>query len=126
MALTVIETDITDKIAVIRKQQVIADADVAALYGVETRRVNVAVKNNVDRFPSDYMFELTKSGLRDLRSKLGMVRVFDVTGRCVAMGDVVGCVSTEGGGRVVFDVPTSGTYLVGIGDYQARKNVVIR
>lgn len=70
MALTVLETDITDKIAVIRKQQVIADADVAELYGVETRRVNVAMKNNVDRFPSDYMFDLTKSGLRDLRSKI--------------------------------------------------------
>lgn len=57
---------------------------------------------------------------------LGMVRGFDVTGRCVAMGDAVGCVSTEGVGRVVFDVPTSGTYLVRIGDYQARRIMVIR
>lgn len=75
MALIVPETDVTDKIAVIRKQQVIADADVASLYGVETRRVNEAVKNNVDRFPSDYMFELTKNELRDLRSKISTTNV---------------------------------------------------
>ena len=75
MALIVPETDVTDKIAVIRKQQVIADADVASLYGVETRRVNEAVKNNVNRFPSDYMFELTKNELRDLRSKISTTNV---------------------------------------------------
>lgn len=75
MALIVPEIDVTDKIAVIRKQQVIADADVASLYGVETRRVNEAVKNNVDRFPSDYMFELTKNELRDLRSKISTTNV---------------------------------------------------
>ena len=38
---------------------VIIDADVAALYCVETRRVNEAVRNNPDKFPTDYMFELT-------------------------------------------------------------------
>ncbi len=48
----------------------IADADVAALYGVETREVNQAVRNNPDKFPSRYMFELSKSELRDLRSKV--------------------------------------------------------
>ena len=48
----------------------IADADVAYLYGVETREVNQAVKNNVDKFPSSYMFELNTSELRDLKSKI--------------------------------------------------------
>lgn len=70
MALIVPETEVTDKIAVIRKQQVIADADVAALYGVQTKEINQAVRNNASRFPSDYMFELTKNELRDLRSKI--------------------------------------------------------
>ena len=54
---------------------VIADADVAELYGVETRRVNEAVKNNRDKFPSDYMFELTKRELYDLRSKKTTTKV---------------------------------------------------
>ena len=59
-----------EKIAVIRNMEVIADADVAHLYGVETREVNQAVRNNLDKFPSTYMFELNNSELRDLRSKV--------------------------------------------------------
>ena len=62
--------EVEDKIAVIRNQEVIADADVAYLYGVETREVNQAVKNNVDKFPSSYMFELNTSELRYLKSKI--------------------------------------------------------
>ena len=69
------ETDVAGKIATIRNQAVIADADVADLYGVETRRVNEAVRNNPDKFPADYMFELTKSELRDLRSKISTTKV---------------------------------------------------
>lgn len=52
--------EVENKIAIIRKQDVIADADVAELYGVETKEVNQAVRNNPDKFPDDYMFELTK------------------------------------------------------------------
>lgn len=63
------------KIAVIRETKVIADADVAALYGVETKRVNEAVRNNRDKFPADYMFELSKSELRDLMSKISSTNV---------------------------------------------------
>lgn len=44
------ESDVVEKIALIRGQNVIADADVAELYGVETRIVNQAVKNNPDKF----------------------------------------------------------------------------
>ena len=62
--------EVENKIATIRKQDVIADADVAELYGVETRRVNEAVRNNPDKFPNDYMFELTERELRTLRSKI--------------------------------------------------------
>ena len=62
--------EVEAKIAVIRETKVIADADVAELYGVETREVNQAVRNNQDKFPADYMFELNKSELRDLKSKI--------------------------------------------------------
>ena len=53
----------------VRGQQVIIDADVAHLYGVETKRINEAVRNNPDKFPSDYMFILTKEEVEALRSK---------------------------------------------------------
>ena len=62
--------EVEAKIAVIRETKVIADADVAELYGVESREVNQAVRNNQDKFPADYMFELNKSELRDLKSKI--------------------------------------------------------
>lgn len=62
--------EVESKIAIIRKKEVIADADVAALYGVQTRVVNQAVRNNQDKFPRDYVFELSKSELRDLMSKI--------------------------------------------------------
>ena len=68
--LPVLMKEVEDKIVVIRNQEVIADADVAALYGVETREVNQAVKNNQDKFPTHYMFELSSSELRDLKSKI--------------------------------------------------------
>ena len=66
---------VEDKIAVIREVEVIADADVAELYGVETKRINEAVRNNPDKFPARYMFELNKSELQDLRSKISSTNV---------------------------------------------------
>ncbi|MHB1704171.1 MAG: ORF6N domain-containing protein [bacterium] len=50
---------VQDKIIDIRGEKVILDSDVAALYGVETRDINKAVKNNPDKFPEGYIFELT-------------------------------------------------------------------
>ena len=67
--------EVEDKIAIIRNQQVIADADVAALYGVQTKEVNQAVRNNPDKFPKTYMFELNKNELLDLRSKILTTKV---------------------------------------------------
>ena len=57
-----------------KKQKVILDSDVAKIYGVETKRVNEAVKNNPDKFPNDYLFELTKSELENLRSKFSTTK----------------------------------------------------
>ena len=67
--------EVEDKIVEIRGVPVIADADVAALYGVETRRVNEAVRNNPEKFPSHYVFELTMNELRGLMSKISTSKV---------------------------------------------------
>ena len=60
---------IESKIIIIREQKVILDKDVAKIYGVETKRVNEAVKNNRERFPEGYVFELNKNELDSLRSR---------------------------------------------------------
>jgi len=52
--------DIQDVILDLRGQQVLVDADVAKLYGVETKDVNRAVSNNLDKFPDGYIFELSE------------------------------------------------------------------
>ena len=54
----------------VRGQQVLLDRDAAALYGVETRVVNQAVKNNPDKFPAGYVVELTQDEIKVLRSKI--------------------------------------------------------
>ena len=54
----------------LRGQKVLLDRDVAILYGVETKRVNEAVRNNPDKFPKDYIIELNESEIRYLRSKI--------------------------------------------------------
>ena len=50
---------IESRIFLIRGQKVMLDADLAELYGVEIRALNQAVKRNADRFPEDFMFQLT-------------------------------------------------------------------
>ena len=54
----------------VRGQQVLLDRDVAALYGVETRIINQAVKNNPGKFPAGYVVELTQEEIKVLRSKI--------------------------------------------------------
>ena len=67
---TAVYSDVQRMIVSVRNQQVILDADVARLYGVETKRINEAVRNNPDKFPADYMFELTTDESIVLRSKI--------------------------------------------------------
>jgi hypothetical protein len=57
---------VEDKILTIRSQSVILDSDVAVLYGVETRRINEAVKNNPDKFPAGYVFELSEDEKKEV------------------------------------------------------------
>ena len=56
----IVVDDIEPLIKIIRGQQVMLDRDLAALYGVETKRLNERVKRNIKRFPEDFMFQLTK------------------------------------------------------------------
>ncbi|MDR3093029.1 MAG: ORF6N domain-containing protein, partial [Bacteroidales bacterium] len=51
-------SEVESKIIILRDKKVILDSDVAALYGVETRDINKAVKNNPEKFPDGYIFEL--------------------------------------------------------------------
>ena len=61
--------DVEKKIITVRGQKVILDSDVAELYGVETKRVNEAVKNNLNKFPQGYIFSLDQNEWKSLRSK---------------------------------------------------------
>jgi len=58
----------------VRSEKVLLDTDVAELYGVETKRVNEAVRNNPDKFPHDYMFEISEEEFTDLRSKFSTTK----------------------------------------------------
>jgi len=62
---------IQQKIYEIREQKVMLDFDLAALYEVETKVFKQAVKRNINRFPPDFMFELTKEEFNNLRSQIG-------------------------------------------------------
>jgi hypothetical protein len=59
----------TNKIYLIRNQKVMLDSHLAELYQVETKRLKEQVKRNLNRFPEDFMFELTKNEYENLRSQ---------------------------------------------------------
>ena len=61
---------VEEKIITIRNQNVILDSDVAFLYGVETKEVNQAVKNNPQKFPKGYIVQLNKEEWANLKSKI--------------------------------------------------------
>ena len=58
--------NVEEKIITLRNQQVILDCDVAELYGVETRDINKSVKNNPEKFPEGYIFELDENEKNEL------------------------------------------------------------
>ena len=60
---------ITHRIFVLREQKVLLDSDLAALYGVGTRRLNEQVRRNRERFPKDFIFALTREEFTDLKSQ---------------------------------------------------------
>ena len=56
--------DVEKRLINLRGQRVLIDRDVAALYGVETKRLNEAVKNNPDKFPKGYLFSLQQAEIQ--------------------------------------------------------------
>jgi len=61
---------VEERIITLREKKVILDFDVALLYGVETKRINEAVKNNSDKFPEGYVLLTTDEEMKELRSKI--------------------------------------------------------
>ena len=70
MSLAVSGDRIAAAILLIRGRRVLLDVDLAALYEVDTRALNQAVRRNLDRFPPDFMFQLTREGGAFLRSQV--------------------------------------------------------
>jgi len=66
---TIPDERIISKIYLIRGQKVMIDRDIAELYGVETKRLKEAVRRNIERFPEDFMFEMTKEEFKNWRTQ---------------------------------------------------------
>ena len=62
----VVTTPVESRIMSIREKQIMIDRDLAELYGVETKRLNEAVKRNIERFPERFRFQLTKEEMAEL------------------------------------------------------------
>jgi len=72
-ALVAVEA-VTSRILVVRGQKVMLDMDLAGLYGVTTKRLNEQTRRNLDRFPSDFVFQLTVQEVAFLRSQFATSR----------------------------------------------------
>ena len=72
MDTLLVQGEISSKILTLRGQQVMIDRDIAVLYHVDTKRLNEQVKRNLDRFPDDFMFQLTKSELENWKSQFAI------------------------------------------------------
>ena len=69
------ENDLKNKIYTIRGVQVMLDSDLAEIYGVETKRLNEQVKNNIERFDEDFRFQLTDDEVKIVsRSKISTLK----------------------------------------------------
>lgn len=71
MVVVIPDEIIMNQIYYIRGQKVMIDRDLAILYGVETKQLKRQVSRNIERFPEDFMFEMTKKELENWRSQFG-------------------------------------------------------
>jgi phage regulator Rha-like protein len=69
-----IRNRVVSLIRYIRGQKVILDSDIALLYGVETKRLKEAVRRNIERFPQDFMFKLSREENASLRSQIASLK----------------------------------------------------
>lgn len=65
---------VAHSIMTLREQRVLLDADLAALYGVTTKRFNEQVRRNLERFPEDFMFQLTDQEVNSSRSQFATLK----------------------------------------------------
>ena len=72
--LTAPVAQIESRILFIRGQKVMLDTDLAELYGVEIRRLNEQVRRNIERFPEDFMFQLSEKEFESLRSQIATLK----------------------------------------------------
>lgn len=75
---SIIPEVIEQKIYLIRGQRVMLDKDLAELYGVPTGRLNEQVKRNIKRFPTDFMFQLTREEVESLRSQFAILKIANI------------------------------------------------
>jgi hypothetical protein len=69
-----VAASVASQIRIIRGQRVLLDSDLAALYGVTTKRFNEQVKRNRDRFPPDFLFQLTETEAESSRSQFATLK----------------------------------------------------
>ena len=75
------EISIQQQILVVRDQRVMLDFELAALYGVETKALNQAVKRNIERFPADFMFQLTQGEWNLVSNNITILQSQNVTAK---------------------------------------------
>lgn len=66
--------DIVSKIIILRGNRVILDRDLAVMYGVETKQLKRSVRRHIDRFPNDFMFQLSNEESRSIRRQFGTLK----------------------------------------------------
>ena len=80
VSLATFDEKVINKIYIIRKQKVMVDRDLAEMYGIETKVLKQAVKRNLERFPKDFMFEMSKKEFEDWRSQFVTSNSADIMG----------------------------------------------
>ena len=80
VSLATFDEKVINKIYIIRKQKVMVDRDLAEMYGIETKVLKQAVKRNLERFPKDFMFEMSKKEFGDWRSQFVTSNSADIMG----------------------------------------------
>jgi len=70
--ISITDESVISKIFLIRGKKVMLDRDLAEMYGVETNQLKRQVKRNIDRFPSDFMFEMNNEEFQNWRSQFGI------------------------------------------------------
>ena len=73
-ALAIADENIINQIYHLRGKKVMLDFDLSELYGVETKQLKRQVRRNIERFPEDFMFELTRKEYQSLRSQIGALK----------------------------------------------------